>query len=81
MEKDHGTREGREVVRNRREQAARALAFGLGALAVLFAVLNLDEVKVHWIVGTGSTPLIVVIAVCLAVGGIVGWVAARRRRA
>jgi uncharacterized integral membrane protein len=76
----HGEKEGREVVRNRKEQARQALAFGLGGLAVLFAVLNLDEVKVHWIVGTGSTPLIVVIAVCLAVGGIVGWVAARRRR-
>lgn len=33
----------------------------LGGLAVLFAVLNLDEVRVHWMVGTWSTPLIVVV--------------------
>jgi uncharacterized integral membrane protein len=77
----HGAKEGRKVVRNRREQARNAVAFGLGGLAVLFAVLNLDEVKVHWIVGTGSTPLILVIAVCLAVGGIVGWAVGRRRQA
>jgi uncharacterized integral membrane protein len=54
-------------------------AFGLGALAVLFAVLNLDEVEVHWIVGTGETPLIAVVAVSLAAGGAIGWILARRR--
>jgi len=38
-------------------------AFLLGALAVLFAVLNLDEVEVNWILATGETPLILVIVV------------------
>ena len=34
----------------------------VGALVALFAVLNLDEVEVNWIIGTFDTPLIVVIA-------------------
>jgi uncharacterized integral membrane protein len=52
----------------------------LGGLAVLFAVLNLDRVLVHWIIGTWYTPLIVVILLCLAVGWILGWLTTRRRR-
>jgi len=43
-------------------------AFLLGALAVLFAVLNLDEVEVNWIITTGSTPLIIVIAASFLAG-------------
>ena len=53
----------------------------LGGLAVLFAVLNLDEVRVHWIVGTWSTPLIVVILLCLAIGWLLGWLTTRHQRA
>jgi uncharacterized integral membrane protein len=53
----------------------------LGGLAVLFAVLNLDKVLVHWIIGTWYTPLIVVILLCLAVGWILGWLTTRRHRA
>ena len=52
----------------------------LGGLAVLFAVLNLDEVRVHWIVGTWFTPLIVVILLSLAIGWILGWLTMRRHR-
>jgi uncharacterized integral membrane protein len=52
----------------------------LGALAVLFAVLNLDRVLVHWIVITSYTPLIVVILVCLAIGWTLGWLTTRARR-
>jgi uncharacterized integral membrane protein len=55
------------------------VAFALGALAVLFAVLNLDEVDVHWIVGTWQTPLIVVVAVSLLIGAGIGYMLARRR--
>ena len=44
------------------------MAGGLGSLAVVFGVLNLDEVDVNWIFGTFSTPLIVVIVVCLLLG-------------
>jgi uncharacterized integral membrane protein len=39
-----------------------------GVLVTVFAVLNLDEVDVNWIVGTWSTPLIVVIAVSALLG-------------
>jgi uncharacterized integral membrane protein len=37
-------------------------------LAVLFAVLNLDQVKVNWVLGSGETPLIVVIVVSFLLG-------------
>jgi uncharacterized integral membrane protein len=54
-------------------------AFALGALAVVFAVMNLDEVDVSWIIGTWETPLIVVIAVSVLIGAGIGWTLARRR--
>jgi uncharacterized integral membrane protein len=65
--------------RGRREQLRLAGAFALGALAVLFAVLNLDDVQVNWIIGTWNTPLIVVIALSILVGAVIGWVLAHRR--
>jgi uncharacterized integral membrane protein len=46
----------------------------------LFAVLNVDDVKVNWIVATSSTPLIIVIAVCVLIGVGLGWVARGRGR-
>jgi uncharacterized integral membrane protein len=65
--------------RGGREQRRLIGAFLLGALAVLFAVLNLDEVKVSWIVATWETPLIVVILVSLLTGAVLGWIVSRRR--
>ena len=55
------------------------MAFLLGALVVLFAVLNLERVVVHWIFFVSLTPLIVVIVLCLLIGVAIGWVVARRR--
>jgi uncharacterized integral membrane protein len=46
---------------------------------VAFAVANLDEVEVNWIVGTWDTPLIIVIAISILVGAALGYLAARRR--
>jgi uncharacterized integral membrane protein len=46
----------------------------------LFAVLNLDQVDVNWIVGTWQTPLIIVIAVAMLLGAGLGFVLARRRQ-
>jgi uncharacterized integral membrane protein len=42
----------------------------LTVLGTLFAVLNVREVKVNWVFGSGHAPLIIVIVVSL-LGGIV----------
>jgi len=66
------------------EQRSRARQVGvlvLIALGVLFAVLNLDEVSVNWIVGTWRTPLIIVIAVSVLVGAAIGFLIGRQRSA
>jgi putative membrane protein len=60
-------------------QRARLLAsLVLGGLGVIFAVLNLDEVEVNWIVGTWDTPLIIVIALSVLVGAGLGFLVGRR---
>lgn len=51
----------------------------LGALVAVFAVLNLDDVDVNWIVGSGRTPLIVVIGVSFAAGVGLGYLMRRTR--
>jgi len=53
---------------------------GLAALGGVFAVVNLDEVEVNWILGTWDTPLIVVIALSMLIGGGLGYLTTRRRR-
>ena len=60
-----------------RRQIAVVVLAGLGGV---FAVLNLDEVKVNWILGTWETPLIVVIALSMLVGGALGLLVSRSRR-
>lgn len=63
-----------EVVRpsrtdvDRRRQRRVIGAGVIGALVVVFAVINLNDVKVHWLVATGRTPLIVVIALAFLLG-------------
>jgi uncharacterized integral membrane protein len=56
-------------------------AVTLAALGGVFAVANLDEVKVNWILGTWHTPLIVVIALSMVIGAGLGLLVSRRRRA
>lgn len=51
----------------------------LAGLGGVFAALNLDEVEVNWILGTWSTPLIVVIALSMLVGAALAMLAGRRR--
>lgn len=65
--------------RGRRERLRLVGSFSLGALAVLFAAVNLDDVEVNWVIGTWDTPLIVVIALSLLVGAAIGWVVSHRR--
>jgi uncharacterized integral membrane protein len=71
---------GREPERVRRQQARTIAFLALGGLGGVFAVLNLDEVSVNWIVGTWDTPLIIVIALSIVVGAGLGFLAARRRK-
>jgi uncharacterized integral membrane protein len=52
---------------------------GLAAVGGVFAALNLDEVDVNWILGTWSTPLIVVIALSMVIGAGLGILVSRRR--
>jgi uncharacterized integral membrane protein len=71
---------GREPERSRRQQARTVAVLALGGLGAVFAVLNLDEVSVNWIVGTWDTPLIIVIAISVLIGAALGYLAARRRK-
>jgi uncharacterized integral membrane protein len=64
----------------RRERARLTAAAVLGALVVAFAVVNLSNVKVDWIVGSAHSPLILVIAVSVLIGAGIDRLAVRRAR-
>lgn len=74
-----GQQEERRPAR-RRERARLTAAVILGALAVAFAVVNLSNVKVDWIVGSAHSPLILVIAVSVLIGVGIDRLAVRRAR-
>ncbi len=76
-----GKRKGREH-RKVSERAKAVFPLVLAALAIAFAVLNLNQVKVDWIVGSGHAPLIIVIVISLLVGIVFTHLAERvgRRR-
>jgi uncharacterized integral membrane protein len=69
---------------SRRDQARLWASVAGGVLVALFALLNLDKVKVDLIFGSPRWPLIVVIVGCLALGAAIDrlWIrhAARRRK-
>jgi uncharacterized integral membrane protein len=65
--------------RSRRESARMILLASVSAIAAVFAVLNLDQVEVNWIIGTWETPLIVVVALSIVIGALLGLLVARRR--
>jgi uncharacterized integral membrane protein len=72
-----------QQARERRSPSEQARTIGMLVLAVLitlFAVLNLKEVKVDWIVGSGHAPLIVVIVISVLVGILLTYLAERRNR-
>ena len=52
----------------------------LGGLAALFAVINLDDVEVNWLVGSWQTPLILVIVVSMLFGAGLDRLLVRRAR-
>jgi lipopolysaccharide assembly protein A len=58
---------------------ARTIAVGiLVALAAIFALVNLDEVRVHFLFGSAEMPLIFVIVGCLLIGAAIGAFLTRR---
>jgi uncharacterized integral membrane protein len=60
---------------------SRRIAIGiLAAVALLFAVLNFDSVKVNLLFGSVTMPLVIVIAACLLIGGLIGAYLGRRGR-
>ena len=65
--------------RTRRERSRTAAAVILAILITVFAVLNVDEVKIKWPGGSGEAPLIIVIVVSLLVGALLTHFAERRR--
>jgi uncharacterized integral membrane protein len=59
----------------------RQIALGiLAVLAVVFCAVNFDEVQVNWIIGSWSTPLIVVIVVSALIGAGADRLVLRRSR-
>jgi uncharacterized integral membrane protein len=65
---------------DRRERARAVATFVIGAFIAAFALLNLDEVKVRWVVATGRTPLIVVILLAFLLGAAADRIVTRRAR-
>ena len=57
-----------EKRRNTRELARSGAMLVLAGLLVAFALLNLNEVSVDWVFGSGHAPLIIVIVVSLVIG-------------
>ena len=66
--------------RGRRDLARTGALVVLAILITLFAVFNVDQVKVHWVFGTADAPLIIVIVVSLLVGVVLTHFAERHRR-
>lgn len=53
---------------------------GLCAVVLLvFALANLDEVRVNFVVDEVRAPLILVIVLCAVLGFVIGWFVGRRR--
>jgi uncharacterized integral membrane protein len=64
----------------RRERARLVAMAILGGLGTAFALVNLGDVKVNWIVGSARSPLILVILVCVLLGVLLDRVVISRQR-
>ncbi len=73
-----GSNDGKASTRS--EQSRRIAVAILAGVAVLFAVLNFEDVKVDLLFGSVTMPLVIVIAACLLIGGLIGAFLTRRRR-
>ena len=54
-------------------------AVAVAILLIAFGLSNRNDVAINWLVGTTDTPLIIVIVVSAALGGIIGAAAVRGR--
>jgi uncharacterized integral membrane protein len=66
--------------RSNQEKMRTGVLLALAVLATLFAVLNVKEVKVNWVFGSGHAPLIVVIVISLLAGIVLSYLAERLNR-
>ena len=66
------------AARTRRERMRGASVVAIAIVGTVFAVLNLNEVKVEWIVGSGHAPLIIVIVVSALIGAVLSYFVDRR---
>jgi uncharacterized integral membrane protein len=57
-----------------------AAAAILGGIAAVFAVINLDDVEVDWLVGSAQTPLILVIVISMLLGAALDRLLVHRAR-
>ena len=51
----------------------------IAVVLLVFALANLDDVRVDFVVDTVKAPLILVIVICAALGFVIGWFVGRRR--
>ena len=63
--------------RGARDTARTGAMVVLAILITLFAVFNVDQVKVNWIIGSGRAPLIIVIVISVLVGIVLTYAAER----
>jgi uncharacterized integral membrane protein len=66
--------------RSRKEIARGGAMVTLAAVFIAFALLNLKDVRVDWILGSGKAPLIIVIVISLLVGIVLTYFAERVSR-
>jgi uncharacterized integral membrane protein len=71
----------RKPKRTGREQSRLAAAVVLAGLGTAFALLNLGHAKINYVFGSGHPRVLFVIIACLLLGGVIGWIAGRRRPA
>ncbi len=75
------TRDGQPKAKRSTREALRTGGMVVGAVVfTAFALLNLDQVKVNWIVGSGRAPLIIVILISLLVGIVFTYLVGRSSR-
>jgi uncharacterized integral membrane protein len=65
---------------DKRATTRMAVAAVVGGIAAVFAVINLDDVEVNWLIGSWQTPLILVIVLSMLLGAGLDRLLVRRKR-